>query len=427
MLPGFDGFEVLRRIRARDARLPVLLLTAKGEELDRVLGLELGADDYITKPFSVREVLARIKAVFRRAEREEMRDAGRERYDFGDLVVDLERYEVTRFGKPVDLTPKEYELLAYLVRNRGRALTREQLVTEIWNFEYVGDSRIVDVHVSHLREKSRTTRAIPSTFTRCAGSATSSRRPPRRRNGRARTGSRPWSRGTSSSWARVWPFFISGALFFCLEDLPAAPAWPSFSGGVALGVGLGVFASVFFFILRISRISAGVRELRRLSLRASADPRDVQYGSEEDGREKGTSDVLHRIDPVLVPLAAELDRVWEHVRELRREERRLREILHEMRTAVFLFDDRGHLRFANRAAAPSSPARWRTSLEDLMGKSFGTSTSWRWWKASTERGAKASANFTCTTRKNASSAPTSCPSERKERVRGAASSSPPPM
>ncbi|MBT9253697.1 MAG: response regulator transcription factor [Brockia lithotrophica] len=153
MLPGLDGFEVLRRIRARDARLPVLLLTAKGEELDRVLGLELGADDYITKPFSVREVLARIKAVFRRAEREEMRDAGRERYDFGDLVVDLERYEVTRFGKPVDLTPKEYELLAYLVRNRGRALTREQLVTEIWNFEYVGDSRIVDVHVSHLREK----------------------------------------------------------------------------------------------------------------------------------------------------------------------------------------------------------------------------------------------------------------------------------
>jgi len=153
MLPGLDGFEVLRRIRARDARLPVLLLTAKGEEFDRVLGLELGADDYITKPFSVREVLARIKAVFRRAEREEMPDVAGERYNFGDLVVDFERYEVTHFGKPVDLTPKEFDLLAYLVRNRGRALTREQLVAEVWNFEYVGDSRIVDVHVSHLREK----------------------------------------------------------------------------------------------------------------------------------------------------------------------------------------------------------------------------------------------------------------------------------
>lgn len=153
MLPGLDGMEVLKRMRAKNIRIPVLMITARDEELDKVLGLELGADDYITKPFRIREVLARIKAVIRRTD-------GGDRWaeepllvTIGELEIDFGRYEVRRAGQTVELTPREYDLLFFMAKNRGKVLTREQLLNHVWNYEFVGDSRIVDVHISHLREK----------------------------------------------------------------------------------------------------------------------------------------------------------------------------------------------------------------------------------------------------------------------------------
>ncbi|PTQ55496.1 MAG: Alkaline phosphatase synthesis transcriptional regulatory protein PhoP [Candidatus Carbobacillus altaicus] len=162
MLPGIDGMDVLKRIRALNIKTPVIMITARDEELDKVLGLELGADDYITKPFRIREVLARMKAIFRRLETTSVRVNGdaegedvldKNPIQIGDLEIDLIRYEVLRSGEPVDLTPKEYDLLFYMARHRGKVLSREQLLNHVWNYDFMGDSRIVDVHVSHLREK----------------------------------------------------------------------------------------------------------------------------------------------------------------------------------------------------------------------------------------------------------------------------------
>ena len=153
MLPGIDGIEVCRRVRATEAlrQVPIIMLTARGEEFDRVLGLEIGADDYITKPFSTREVVARVKAVLRRAES----PAGHEGNVFtaGDLVVDLDQRMVTRAGAEVAMPLKEFELLRYLLENRGRVLTREQLLDRVWGYDYIGETRTVDVHVRHLRMK----------------------------------------------------------------------------------------------------------------------------------------------------------------------------------------------------------------------------------------------------------------------------------
>lgn len=162
MLPGIDGMEVLKRLRALNIKTPVVMITARDEELDKVLGLELGADDYITKPFRIREVLARIKAIFRRIETTttvangdgvEEDDKDKNPIQIGELEIDLFRYEVLRGGEAVDLTPKEYDLLFYMARHRGKVLSREQLLNHVWNYDFMGDSRIVDVHVSHLREK----------------------------------------------------------------------------------------------------------------------------------------------------------------------------------------------------------------------------------------------------------------------------------
>ncbi|MBE3595620.1 MAG: response regulator transcription factor [Hydrogenibacillus sp.] len=155
MLPGLDGMDILKHMRSRNIIIPVMMVTARDEEFDKVLGLELGADDYITKPFRIREVLARIKAVFRRTEGlSAEREMPEERIiQIGELMIDLGRYEVSRDGVPVDLTPKEYDLLFFMARNRGKVLTREQLLNNVWNYDFVGDSRIVDVHISHLREK----------------------------------------------------------------------------------------------------------------------------------------------------------------------------------------------------------------------------------------------------------------------------------
>jgi DNA-binding response OmpR family regulator len=148
MLPAVDGLEVCRILR-REMNLPILMLTARAGEVDKVVGLEIGADDYVTKPFSTRELLARVRALLRRT----ATPADEEVIVSGDLRVDLKRREVTRSDKPLELKPKEMELLLYFLRNKGRAFTREQLLREVWGYDFYGDSRTVDVHVSWLRQK----------------------------------------------------------------------------------------------------------------------------------------------------------------------------------------------------------------------------------------------------------------------------------
>jgi len=150
MLPAIDGFEVCRLLR-REMTVPILMLTAKADEVDKVVGLELGADDYVTKPFSMRELLDRVRALLRRAETAPAVEM--ELLAMGDLQVDLRRREASRQGQPLTLKPKEYELLLFLLRNRGRAFTREQLLDQIWGYDFVGDTRTVDVHVRWLRQK----------------------------------------------------------------------------------------------------------------------------------------------------------------------------------------------------------------------------------------------------------------------------------
>ena len=150
MLPGLDGLDVCRILR-REMTAPILMLTARTEEVDKVVGLELGADDYVTKPFSMRELLARIRALVRRAEMPP--PARPEILTEGDLRVDLSRRQASRGGEPLPLKPRELDLLAFFLRNHGRAFTREQLLSEIWGFDFVGDTRTVDVHIRWLREK----------------------------------------------------------------------------------------------------------------------------------------------------------------------------------------------------------------------------------------------------------------------------------
>jgi DNA-binding response OmpR family regulator len=148
MLPAVDGLEVCRILR-REMNLPILMLTARASEVDKVVGLELGADDYVTKPFSNRELLARVRALLRRT----TPSAEDESITSGNLRLDLKRREVTRDGAVLDLKPKEMELLIHFMRNKGRAFTREQLLSQVWDYDFVGDSRTVDVHVSWLRQK----------------------------------------------------------------------------------------------------------------------------------------------------------------------------------------------------------------------------------------------------------------------------------
>jgi two-component system OmpR family response regulator len=148
MLPAVDGLEVCRILR-REMTLPILMLTARAGEVDKVVGLEIGADDYVTKPFSTRELLARVRALLRRT----APGTEEESFSSGNLRVDMKRREVTRDGVVLDLKPKEMELLIYFIRNKGRAFTREQLLREVWGYDFYGDSRTIDVHVSWLRQK----------------------------------------------------------------------------------------------------------------------------------------------------------------------------------------------------------------------------------------------------------------------------------
>lgn len=157
MLPKLDGIEVCKLLRQKKVDVPILMLTAKDDELDKILGLELGADDYMTKPFSPREVIARIKAILRRfnSKQEETQpvDDLETSIVIGDLVIYPEKYETYFQGEKLELTPKEFELLLYLTKNKGRVHTRDKLLSSVWNYDFAGDTRIVDVHISHLREK----------------------------------------------------------------------------------------------------------------------------------------------------------------------------------------------------------------------------------------------------------------------------------
>lgn len=158
MLPEMDGIEVCKQLRQDKVETPILMLTAKDDELDKIIGLELGADDYLTKPFSPREVVARIKAILRRsagkaADVEPEESPKEKALHVGELKILTESYEVYLQDELLDLTPKEFELLVYLANHRGKVFSRDQLLDAVWNYDYIGETRIVDVHVSHLRDK----------------------------------------------------------------------------------------------------------------------------------------------------------------------------------------------------------------------------------------------------------------------------------
>ncbi|MFX0549151.1 response regulator [Hathewaya histolytica] len=151
MLPGMDGYDVCKAIRRENtlSTVPIIMITAKSEEFDKILGLELGADDYITKPFSIRELLARVKAILRRTVMQYEDKCSK----FGNISVNFEKHEILKENNKVELTLKEFELLEILLKNKGRVMTREFLLDKIWGYEYIGETRTVDVHIRHLRKK----------------------------------------------------------------------------------------------------------------------------------------------------------------------------------------------------------------------------------------------------------------------------------
>ncbi len=157
MLPGMDGIEVCKQLRQQRVLTPILMLTAKDDEFDKILGLELGADDYMTKPFSPREVVARIKAILRRTEIQQPvqppQEVQEDHIAIKDLAIYPDHFEAFINGELLELTPKEFELLVHLGKHKGKVLTRDQLLSAVWNYDFAGDTRIVDVHISHLRDK----------------------------------------------------------------------------------------------------------------------------------------------------------------------------------------------------------------------------------------------------------------------------------
>ena len=152
MLPGIDGYEVCKRIR-KTSNVPIIMLTAKGETFDKVLGLELGADDYVVKPFEPKELIARVKAVLRRYETKEEKPEESNVLHFENLEINMNNYTVTYHGKELSFPPKEFELLYFLAKRPGQVFTRDQLLDKIWGYEYIGDTRTVDVHIKRIREK----------------------------------------------------------------------------------------------------------------------------------------------------------------------------------------------------------------------------------------------------------------------------------
>lgn len=166
MLPDISGFEICKRV-TQSHNIPIIMLTAKSDITDKLLGLEFGADDYITKPFDIREVTARIKAVFRRLEtmRNEVSNTVDNLVDLGfNIKINLDEHKVWKDNKEIDLTPKEYNLLNSLIENRGKVLSREQLLDSVWGYEYIGDTRTVDIHIQRLRKKLDSPSLIETVF-----------------------------------------------------------------------------------------------------------------------------------------------------------------------------------------------------------------------------------------------------------------------
>lgn len=159
MLPGMEGIDVCKHLRSNKIDTPILMLTAKDDEFDKILGLELGADDYLTKPFSPKEVVARIKAILRRVNREQ---PAYKTVSVGNLVIFPERYEAEMDDEVITFTRKEFELLFYLAKHKGKVISRDQLLNRIWDYDFIGDTRIVDVHISHLRDKIEPTTKKPT-------------------------------------------------------------------------------------------------------------------------------------------------------------------------------------------------------------------------------------------------------------------------
>lgn len=150
MMPRMSGLDVCKQLKAKRPSVPIIMLTARGQEVDKVVGLELGADDYVTKPFSIRELLARVKAVLRRAQ---VPFKPQERYSFADIEVDLRAYRVTKAGVQIELSSKEFELLKYFTSHPGETLSRERLLEDVWGYEHFPTTRTVDAHIVHLRQK----------------------------------------------------------------------------------------------------------------------------------------------------------------------------------------------------------------------------------------------------------------------------------
>src|SRR5918993_4176715 len=159
MLPGRDGFEVAKTLRQQGVATPILMLTARTQVIDRVVGLKLGADDYLTKPFDTMELLARLEALLRRAPSHS--GVTLDRYQFGEIVVDVRRAEVTRTGQPVELSAKEFQLLRYFIEHRGSTLSRESLLQHVWGYTAMPSTRTVDVHVAWLRQKLEPNPRVP--------------------------------------------------------------------------------------------------------------------------------------------------------------------------------------------------------------------------------------------------------------------------
>jgi two-component system alkaline phosphatase synthesis response regulator PhoP len=148
MLPRMSGLDVCRQLRRKGVTAPIIMLTARGQEMDKVIGLEVGADDYVTKPFGLRELLARVRAHLRRQAKPSI-----ETYRFGDVELDFKRYRATRGGRPLDLSPREFEILKYLIEHRGQTVTREQLLDEVWGYDDYPFTRTIDNHIAKLRQK----------------------------------------------------------------------------------------------------------------------------------------------------------------------------------------------------------------------------------------------------------------------------------
>jgi two-component system alkaline phosphatase synthesis response regulator PhoP len=150
MLPRLSGLEVCKTLRGEGFEAPIIMLTARGQEIDKVVGLELGADDYVTKPFSIRELLARVRAILRRSDGSKRRLS---RYRFDDVELDFETYRGTRAGQALDMSPREFELLRYLIERKGETVTRERLLEDVWGYENYPSTRTVDTHIAKLRAK----------------------------------------------------------------------------------------------------------------------------------------------------------------------------------------------------------------------------------------------------------------------------------